>query len=261
MKQILKNIISFINLWCGVIPIHILGVYSIYSLFVNYTEYWWAYYIVGFICIKIIGVSAGYHRLFSHKSFSVNRMTKWMILWFGNLSGQGSPIQWATIHRSYHHRYSDQERDPHSPHHGFWHSYIWWMFKLEEGQYNTKHILDLLKDKDCVFFHKHYAKIFLISHCLFLLIDFNLWLYAIILPAFITYQVFNIQTSVTHIKKLGYRNTETKDDSVNIIWIWPITLGESWHNNHHSDPTNINYGKRWWEIDPTYWVIKLLRSN
>jgi stearoyl-CoA desaturase (delta-9 desaturase) len=78
---------------------------------------------------------------------------------------------------------------------------------------------------------------------------------------FITLHCFLIQTCLTHIPALGYKNYPTADNSINSPWLFPIILGEAWHNNHHSDGRNPNYGGRhWWELDPTYWIIKLIRK-
>jgi stearoyl-CoA desaturase (delta-9 desaturase) len=83
-----------------------------------------------------------------------------------------------------------------------------------------------------------------------------------ILPCMIAFHSFAIQTSVVHYPKLGYRSYDTKDTSVNVPWIWPVSTGECWHNNHHGDPGNPNFGhKHWWELDPTYWLIKLIRKS
>jgi fatty-acid desaturase len=259
VKTILKNSISQVNLWGAVIPLHILGVYAIVNLFTGTVPaWWWIATVAGIILIGLFGVAAGHHRYCSHQTFKVLPWVKVLMFWCGSVSGQGSPIFWATIHRGYHHRYSDKEKDPHSPHDGFWHSYIWWMFRLNEGDYNTKYVVHLLKDNTAIFFHKHYIKIVWISHLLVALIDIDLWLYFMILPSYITFHQFSIQTSITHCKQLGYRRVETNDDSVNVPWVWPITLGEAWHNNHHSDPKNSNFSRRWWELDPTYWVIKVV---
>ena len=81
------------------------------------------------------------------------------------------------------------------------------------------------------------------------------------LEAFITLHVFCLQTSVVHYEKLGYKNYDTKDTSSNIPWLFPITQGECWHNNHHGDAKNPNYGgRRWWELDPTWWLIRVIKK-
>jgi stearoyl-CoA desaturase (delta-9 desaturase) len=112
-----------------------------------------------------------------------------------------------------------------------------------------------------IFAHKHYIKIFWLSHLAVALINFELWLYLMGFAAFITLHSFLIQTSVTHLSWAGYRNYNVKDDSVNVPWLFPVILGEAWHNNHHGDGRNPNYGRKWWEFDPTFWLIKIIRID
>jgi stearoyl-CoA desaturase (delta-9 desaturase) len=258
IKQLVKNTFRFTNLWGSIIPMQFIGVYGLYCIFTGAAStWWWIATLIGYVCIKMLGVSAGYHRLFSHKGFNVNLLTKRILLWFGMLAGQGSPLFWIGIHRGYHHRYADQEGDAHSPRDGFWHSYILWMFKKDHM--SIRSVVDLLRDPDMVFAHKHYIKILWITNLLVALISIELWIYLLALPAFITLHSFLIQTSVTHLSWAGYRNYNVKDDSVNVPWLFPIILGECWHNNHHGEGRNPNYGRNWWELDPTYWLIKLIR--
>lgn len=260
IKIIAKNIIKFPNLWGSIIPIQFLGLFAIVNIITgNATHWWWLAFIIGFICIKMFGISAGYHRLFCHKGFSTSKFIKRILLYFAMLAGQGGPIYWIGIHRGYHHRHSDKDKDAHSPIHGFWHSYILWMFKMQSM--SIKSVIDLMRDADMVFAHKHYLKILWTSHLMLFLIDINLWLYLLVLPAFITLHIFFIQTSVTHLPWAGYKNYYTGDNSVNVPWLFPILLGEAWHNNHHGEGRNPNYGRKWWELDPTYYLIKLIRNN
>jgi stearoyl-CoA desaturase (delta-9 desaturase) len=126
---------------------------------------------------------------------------------------------------------------------------------------SIRSVVDLLQDPDMVFAHKHYIKILWITNLLVALISIDLWIYLLAFPAFITLHSFLIQTSITHIPWAGYRNYNTKDDSVNVPWLFPIILGEAWHNNHHGEGRNPNYGRRWWELDPTYWLIKLIAKK
>jgi stearoyl-CoA desaturase (delta-9 desaturase) len=79
---------------------------------------------------------------------------------------------------------------------------------------------------------------------------------------FVTLHCFLVQTCFTHVSKLGYQNYQTKDNSINSPWLFPIILGEAWHNNHHGDARNPNLGGRhWWELDPTFWIIQLIRND
>lgn len=257
LTQIIKNTIRHKNLWGSIVPMQFVGIYALYTIIIGTAPtWWWAALIIGYVCMAMIGISAGYHRLFCHKGYKVNAVVEKIMLWFAIIAGQGSPIYWIGIHRGYHHRYADGDKDAHSPRHGFWHSYILWMFKMETM--SIRSVVDLLKDPVMSFAHRHYQTIFWISHIVVALINFELWLYLMAFPAFITLHCFLMQTSITHLRWAGYRNYNVKDDSVNVPWLWPLVLGEAWHNNHHGDGRNPNYGRRWWEVDPTYYIIKMI---
>jgi stearoyl-CoA desaturase (delta-9 desaturase) len=261
-RQMIKNIFSNPNLWGSIIPMQFFGVFALYSIFSGSApSWWWISTIAGYICIMLLGVSGCYHRLLSHRRFEVHRPVKILMTWFAAIGGQGGPVWWVALHRGYHHRHTDKDQDPHSPVHGLWHAYITWMFKIPTKSLNPKFVVDLLRDKDVVFFHNHYYKILWISHLLVALISIDVWLYCMLLPAFITLHSFSIQTCFNHIPKLGYKNYDLKDQSTNSVWLFPLILGEAWHNNHHGEAMNANYGSRhWWEIDPAYWLIKLIRK-
>jgi len=249
----------FPNLWGSIIPMQVFGIYALYEIFAGQAPaWWWIATVTGYVCIKMLGVSAGYHRLFSHAGYKVNIVVKRILLFFGILAGQGSPIFWIGIHRGYHHRYADKPGDAHSPKDGFWHSYIGWMFT--RSKMSIRSVVDLLRDPDMVYAHRHYIKILWATNIVLALISIDLWLYLLAFPTFITLHSFLTQTSVTHLYWAGYRNYAVSDNSVNVPWLFPIILGEAWHNNHHGDGRNPNYGRRWWEIDPTYWLICLIRK-
>jgi stearoyl-CoA desaturase (delta-9 desaturase) len=251
----------YLHVYIGVVLLHVIGIYSVYTFLTGTSLSWLWSTLVGYIFIAMLGISACYHRLLSHKSFTTYRPVKIFLIWCASLAVQGSPIAWVTIHRGYHHRNADKAGDPHSPRDGFWHSFLGWQFKTKPGNMSPKYTMDLLKDPDCVFFHKYYVEILFLSHIVLACISFNLWLYAILLPCFITSLTFSINTSFNHYLQFGYRNYETADDSVNSVWLWFLILGEAWHNNHHGDAKNPTTGKKWWELDPTYWLIKLIRIN
>ena len=237
----------------------VFGVLSIYNICVGSAPWWWwIATIIGYICLTMLGISAGYHRLFCHRGFTVNIVIKRLLLWLGIMAGQGSPIFWIGIHRGYHHRYADTDKDAHSPKHGFWHSYILWMFKRDSM--SIRSTVDLIRDPDMVFAHKHYIKILWATHLILALISIDLWMYLLMFPAFITLHGFLSQTSLTHISFMGYRNYNTSDNSVNSLWLFPFILGEAWHNNHHGEGRNPNYSRKWWELDPTYWIICLIKK-
>lgn len=257
-KDFITNII---RMYC-VIPVNIAGLYAIYCLLNDTVQYWWLYTLIGYIAMMMCGIAACYHRLLSHKSFKTYGVIKTIFLWFAAISGQGSPMFWVGVHRCLHHGYTDSAKDPHSPIHGFWHSYFLWILKFDHSTINIRGIADLFRDSACVFFHKWYGYIFFGTHLLVAYLDFTIWLYMFALPAFLTFHSNCINTSFNHFKFMGYKNFETRDNSVNSVWLWPLIQGETWHNNHHNQPNNPNYGyAKWWEIDPTYWIIKAIRID
>jgi stearoyl-CoA desaturase (delta-9 desaturase) len=256
--MILERIKFWAPMWGGWFPIQAAGVYTIFAAA---PDYWWVYTMLGYVLLMMLGLSACYHRLLSHRSFQTGRVRKCFMIWCAIMSGQGSPIYWVLIHRGYHHRLADTDRDPHSPRQGFWHSYFLWMFKMKQDSLSPKYAVDLMRDADVVFAHKHYLAIFWVSHIVIYLISPVAWLWGVMLPAFIAFHSYAINTSVNHWTKFGYKNYETKDDGVNVVWLWPFILGEAWHNNHHGRAGNSNFGKLWWELDPTHWLIWLIRSD
>ena len=262
-QQIIKNAFTYPNLWGAIIPLHIFGIWAIVNIVSSRAPgWWWMACLLGYVCIKMLGVSACYHRMLSHRGYATYPWLRRIMIWFGAISGQGSPIFWSVVHRTYHHRYTDLIGDPHSPRDGFWHSYILWMFKITPGDLNPKGCVDLLRDPDCAWIHKYYMPIFWTSHVVVALISWDIWLYVMALPALITLHSFAIQTSLNHSTTYGYVNYPRDDDSRNVIWLFPLILGEAWHNNHHSDAKNPNYGHRhWWELDPTYYLIKLIAKK
>lgn len=262
MKTLIHKIKQKPNLYVGIIPINLFGILGLwYATMISFNFSSIILILFGFILLKIIGIGAGYHRLFSHNSYKTNRFYKILMLVLGTASGQGSCINWAAIHKGLHHRYTDTENDPHSPNKGFWHSYFLWMFKIKYNSVSLKSLTELLRDKDIMFFHKHYIILFCCIHLLIAMISTDLWVYLLAIPAFLTFHSYCVQTSLSHMKRFGYRNFDTKDESVNIALLFFITLDEAWHNNHHNNPKNPNYGEKWWEIDPTYWFVKLIKKD
>lgn len=259
MKEIIKNTLSVKHLWGGIVPLHLLGLYAIYNLgWGTAPSWWWVSFIAGYFFMNVIGIAIGYHRFFSHRGFEVNRIAKLFLLYSGVIAAQGSPIFWAGVHRGGHHKHADTDADPHNPKDGFWHSLVLWQFRLTDGDVKIRPIVDLLRDKDVTFVHQNYSTILWSVHAIVAFISIDLWLYFLILPAFINLYAYGLQTSLTHYSFMGYRNTETKDRSVNTPTNFLFTFGECWHNNHHSDPKNPNYSRKWWEVDPNYWIIKMI---
>ena len=175
---------------------------------------------------------------------------------------------WVAAHRK-HHRFSDQEEDPHSPRHGTWWSHMLWMMPRKGSKhwadlYRT-YAPDLLRDP----FLQLLNRTFLWWHlglgiCLFLIgylawgpyIGLSMVVYGMFLRLVYVLHVTWAVNSASHI--WGYRNYETRDDSRNLWWVGLLAFGEGWHNNHHAYQRLARHGHKWWELDLTYWVVLVM---
>lgn len=206
------------------------------------------------------GICLGYHRLLTHRSFRTPRWLEYLLAVFGVLSLQGGPITWVADHRI-HHGHSDEQRDPHSPQESFlWGHMLWMLYpqrrSLEERARCTPELWG----------NPFYR--FLERWQLALQLPLAALLWGVGGWPFVVYGIFVRLVAVYHCTWLinsachrwGYRNFTTTDDSRNLWWVALLTWGEGWHNNHHAIPTSARHGLRWWEVDPTFLVIRLLEA-
>jgi stearoyl-CoA desaturase (Delta-9 desaturase) len=232
---------------------------------------------VGMGLATSFGVTVGFHRLFTHKSFKTIAPVRFILASLGSMAVQGPVIEWAGVHRR-HHQHSDTEEDPHSPHahadgrwgtgimatlRGMYHAHMGWLFIGRQrglGRY-TK---DLHSDPVLRFVNRHFRWMVLLGlllpallgglltmSWLGLLLGF-LWggLVRILVVHHLTWSV----NSVCHI--WGTQPFRTTDESRNNAIVGILGLGEGWHNNHHAFPTSARHGLRWWEIDFSYLLIR-----
>lgn len=217
-----------------------------------------------------LGICLGFHRLLTHSSFETYRPIRWMFALFGTLAGEGPPIMWVSTHRK-HHRFSDQENDPHSPRDGAWWSHMNWMFPHHGSQHwaqlYRQYAPDLMKDRSLRLLDRG----FLWWHLLLAIgmfcagwlvwdvrtgISFVFWgmFVRLVYMLHVTWAV----NSASHI--WGYRTYETRDNSRNLWWVGLLAWGEGWHNNHHAFPRLASHGHRWWELDVTYWFVAVMEK-
>ena len=216
-----------------------------------------------------IGICLGYHRHFTHLSFTTYRPVRWLLAAIGGLGGEGAVIDWVANHRK-HHAHSDQEGDPHSPHDGPWWSHMFWLAFWKGSEYHAQHtarwVPDLAKDPvlrwiGAMFLPSHFVLAGVLAAAgyayggLFMMASFLVWGVFVRL-VFVLHSTWFVN-SASHM--WGYRNYETTDDSRNNWWVALITYGEGWHNNHHKYPRMAPHGHRWWEFDATYLAIRVLR--
>lgn len=252
-----KNISKYS--WFSFVPFSFLGMVTIF-LYLNGTipTYYIFFTILGWGLIAGLGVAVGFHRVFSHNTHS--NLPAWkenLILFFGTLSGQGSSVTWAAIHRGYHHKFSDTEKDIHSPKHGIYYGFFGWTTKITETSniINLKYAGPILRKKNHLWFHKHQMKILWAVPLIFSIINWKLSLALFCLPTFLTLLQDNLVNVVGHKKSIiGYRNFLIRDNSYNNFILGYLGWGQGWHNNHHYNPKSFDFGKsisgKWWEIDP-----------
>ncbi|MEW4488211.1 fatty acid desaturase [Thalassoglobus sp. JC818] len=209
-----------------------------------------------------IGICLAYHRCLSHRSLKLKWPAKVVATFFGVIAGEGGPIRWSGTHRV-HHGHSDNPGDPHSPLDGPWWAHLWWMMlknpKRKDELLQKYYVPDLMKDKTMVFFERTFA-LWLWATGLTLLYvgGLPMLLWGMCVRMVFAYHSTWFVNSATHL--WGYRNYETTDQSRNLWWVAILAYGEGWHNNHHAHPRLARAGHKWWELDPTWWAISLLRK-
>lgn len=215
-----------------------------------------------------LGVCLGFHRLLTHSSFETYAPLRWFFALCGSLAGEGPPIMWVATHRK-HHRFSDQEHDPHSPHDGAWWSHFTWMFPNYGSQHWAKlyrhYAPDLLKDRslrllDRTFFLWHLLLAVAVFSAGAMIWDLNTGISFVAWGMFVRLvYMMHITWAVNSASHMwGYRTYETRDDSRNLWWVGLLAWGEGWHNNHHAFQRVAAHGHQWWEVDVTYMVIRVL---
>jgi stearoyl-CoA desaturase (delta-9 desaturase) len=216
-----------------------------------------------------LGITLGYHRLLSHRSFKCPKWFEYFIVMGGYLALEGSPIYWVTTHRL-HHRYSDRPGDPHSPRDGLWHSFLGWMTTptVRYGEDESRRLCpDLYRDPFYKFLHAHHTRWHALL-CLSFYVAFRLLILAVLGPVALAANMIAallpfigalLVNSFGHIPGMGYQNFKTGEDSQNVWWIASLSLGEGWHNNHHAIPVSARHGMKASEPDLTWEAIRLLK--
>ena len=208
-----------------------------------------------------IGVTMTLHRYLSHRSLKLRTPAKFFGLLCATVAGEGTPLNWSAVHRI-HHQKSDQPGDPHSPNEGDWWSHILWTFTGRDSRLKPmmyKHFVpDLVQDKMMWFFEKAFMPILIgTGILLYLAGGLPMLLWGMCVRMVFAYHSTWFVNSATHM--WGYRTYETTDRSRNLWWVAILAYGEGWHNNHHAYPRLARAGHKWWEVDPTWMLIKFLR--
>ena len=237
--------------------------------------YYLAMVVVGW-AVTSLGITIGFHRLMSHKSFETYRWIRATWMCIGAMSVEGAPLIWCAVHRR-HHSCSDQEGDPHSPHlhdgsfwgslKGFWYSQVGWLFAGYWSKPDLKkYVPDLLKDKMLVWLSDHYYIFVFLSLALPTFIGYAIdgwrgaglgFLWGGLVRVFVAHHVTWSINSVCHV--FGKREYVSNDHSTNNAVCGILAMGEGWHNNHHAFPSSARHGLKWYQFDMSWIIIRAMQ--
>jgi len=205
-----------------------------------------------------LGITIGWHRLATHRSFKVPKWLEYFLVFCGTLACEGGPIEWVGSHRI-HHKYSDQPQDPHDSNKGFWWSHMGWMFyQVRDKDEVPRYTKDIADDPVYQFFQKYFIPIqVVLGLLLFYLGGVSFVVWGVFVRLVLVFHSTWFVNSATH--KFGYKTHESNDNSRNCWWVALLTFGEGWHNNHHAFQYSARHGLQWWEIDISWMIIRLLQ--
>jgi stearoyl-CoA desaturase (delta-9 desaturase) len=212
---------------------------------------------VALYMIRMFGITAGYHRYFSHRSYRTSRWFQFVLAWIGCSAMQKGPLWWAAHHR-HHHRYSDREEDLHSPkQRGFWWAHIGWILSDRYVATRCDTIRDFSKYPELRWLNRYSGVpgVLLGIGC-FLAMGRQGLVWGFFISTVLLYHGTFMINSLCHM--FGSVRYRTADTSRNSMTLALITMGEGWHNNHHYYSTSARMGFFWWEIDISYYVLNLL---
>jgi len=213
---------------------------------------------VGLYWLRIFAIGAGYHRYFSHRAYETSRGFQFVLAVLAQSTSQKSVLWWAANHRD-HHLHSDTELDVHSPRHtGFIYSHVGWIFSRGQETMNVNRIADFAKYPELMWLHRYEQLPAFVLAVLCLAVAG--WPGLIVGFFWSTVAVYHGTFCINSLAHLvGKRRYVTGDDSRNNWLLAIITMGEGWHNNHHAYQSSARQGFRWWEYDPTFYLLTLLQ--
>ena len=228
--------------------------------------------LAGMYLLTAFGITIGFHRMLTHRSFQTHRAVELGFAVLGSMAVQGSVMDWVADHRK-HHAHTDEEGDPHSPHvghgsglRGLWHAHTGWLFETQGQADWRKYARDLYEDPGMRAVGRRFPLLALLGLAIPAALGGLLHgsaegalrglVWGGLVRVFLVHHVTWSVNSVCHF--FGRRRFAVDDHSTNVAWLALPSLGESWHHNHHAFPRSATHGLRWYEIDPTGLVIRLM---
>jgi stearoyl-CoA desaturase (Delta-9 desaturase) len=212
---------------------------------------------VGLYLLRMLAITAGYHRYFAHRAYKTSRIVQFLLALLAQTSAQRGALWWAAKHRR-HHRHSDTEFDVHSPRqHGVLYAHLGWIFAPRHSVTDYRDIPDFARYPELVWLDRHpYLPAGLLGLLTWLIAGWPGLVVGFCWSTVLTWHATFAINSMAHV--FGRRRYVTGDDSRNNWFLAIVTMGEGWHNNHHAYQSSVRQGFRWWEYDPTFYVLKLL---
>src|SRR4051812_7092467 len=207
--------------------------------------------------LRMFAIGAGYHRYFSHRSYSTSRAFQFVLACLAQTTAQKSVLWWAAKHR-HHHLFSDTEHDVHSPRQtGFLFAHLGWIFARKNDTTDLVKVSDFSKYPELMWLHKfEVAPAVVLAVLTYLVGDWSGLVVGFFWSTVAVYHGTFCINSLAHVH--GSKRYVTGDDSRNNWLLALFTMGEGWHNNHHAYQASVRQGFRWWEIDPTFYILKAL---
>ena len=207
---------------------------------------------------RMIVITGGYHRYFSHRSFKTSRWFQFVLAWLAMSCTQKSVLWWAAHHRR-HHKLSDQPGDYHAPRYGFWWSHVGWIVTRDFEGTDLDKVKDLAKYPELRWLHRWWlVPPVALGVATFLIGGWWALVWAFLVSQVLAWHGSFTINSLTHI--FGKRRYATDDDSRNHWALALLTMGEGWHNNHHHYQVSARQGFRWYEVDVTYYCLRALAA-
>lgn len=237
---ILVHLACFGVIWSGV---------TWQAVIIGVTLYW----------LRMFAIGAGYHRYFSHRAYSTSRVFQFILAFLAQSTAQKSVLWWAAKHR-HHHQYSDMPQDVHSPRQsGFLYSHVGWIFARQHADTDLQKIKDFARYPELMLLHRfELAPAVITGVICFLIGGWPGLVVGFLWSTVLVYHGTFCINSLAHVR--GSKRYVTGDDSRNNPLLAFMTMGEGWHNNHHAYQSSVRQGFKWWEFDPTFYILKALSS-
>jgi stearoyl-CoA desaturase (delta-9 desaturase) len=238
------------------IPFFLLHAASVGVFFCAF-QWRWVFLMIAMYLVRMFAVTAGYHRYFSHRAYKLNRFFQFALAALAETSAQKGVLWWAAHHR-FHHGHADEEDDVHSPGlRGIWWAHVGWVLSNDYDTYDPRLIQDFAKYPELLWLDKyHFVPPIALAAVILVWGGWPAFVWGFLLSTVLLLHLTFCINSLAHL--WGTRRFDTPDRSRNNFVLAIFTLGEGWHNNHHRFMYACRQGLRWWEIDITYYILKVL---